>query len=433
MRSPGSGARVTVECMLRVASVVLSAWMLRRSLAPLLPPVPSEAASPATLDAALARWTESAGLESLHVVLDSAPDARGLAWLASLRRAGATVTWSAPAIPATAIAVEPVNEPGGGERLLVAAPSGSVVEVRDGAGLLDTLRIVAAGGSVATTALEAPAAARVASQWARTAPRDSLIVRRVLVVGRAGWEAKFAIAALEERGWLVDARLRVAPTVEVTQGAPVAALDTARYAAVVALDSSVGPLAGRIARYVRDGGGVVLAGSAARVPALAAIAAGAPGARVRAASVSLAGTEPRRALGYYPIASLRREAVLLERSDGRTAAAARREGAGRVVQVGYDESWRWRMLGGPSGPADHRAWWSALVGSAAYRAATPLAARSPGAAPLAELVDALGAESAAPAPAAPVTTSRGVPGWMLALLFLCLFAEWTSRRTRGAA
>src|ERR1019366_3377028 len=88
----------------------------------------------------------------------------------------------------------------------------------------------------------------------------------VLVVGRAGWEAKFAVAALEERGWTVEARLFVAPGADVTQGSR-GAIDTSRYAAIVALDTTLGAVAASVAWVGRGGGGGVrAAGRGAGVP-----------------------------------------------------------------------------------------------------------------------------------------------------------------------
>jgi hypothetical protein len=106
-------------------------------------------------------------------------------------------------------------------------------------------------------------------------------------------------------------------------------------------------------------------------------------------------------------------------------------GAGRVVQLGYDETWRWRLAGTGDAPAAHRDYWSAVVTAAAYRAAKPIAtANVNDAAPLASLYADLGAPSVPRA--APLHISAGLRWWMFALLALLLLAEWTSRRLRGA-
>ena len=114
--------------------------------------------------------------------------------------------------------------------------------------------------------------------------------------------------------------------------------------------------------------------------------------------------------------------------------AARRVDAGRVMHVGYDETWRWRMAGGDESAAAHREWWSRLVAAVAY---APLVPRTSGVTsidetPLASLVDALG-------PPTPmdggVSTRRNTASitWMLFVLVAAsLLAEWTSRRLRGA-
>jgi hypothetical protein len=132
----------------------------------------------------------------------------------------------------------------------------------------------------------------------------------------------------------------------------------------------------------------------------------------------------------YPLESLRADAVRLSARGSLVTSAARREGAGRVLQAGYDETWRWRMEGGSDAVAAHRAWWSRMVGSVA---AVPLPAAgessSAEGAPLARLVDALGpATNAPPQESAP----RTLPAWLLPLLLVLLLGEWASRRARGA-
>jgi hypothetical protein len=166
------------------------------------------------------------------------------------------------------------------------------------------------------------------------------------------------------------------------------------------------------------------------VPALRAIAPGRAGARVPAVSISFASATPRRALGFFPVLSLASDAVALESRDGRIAAAARRVGAGRVVQLGYDETWRWRLAGTGDAPAAHRDYWSSVVAAAAYRATTRAAATLDDAAPLASLHAALGEPTAARG--TPAFVGARLPWWMLAALAALLLAEWGSRRLRGA-
>jgi hypothetical protein len=115
------------------------------------------------------------------------------------------------------------------------------------------------------------------------------------------------------------------------------------------------------------------------------------------------------------------------------AAAARRVDAGRVIQLGYDETWRWRLAGGPQALDAHRTWWGALVSGVAYRAAAPVAGEAPDEdAPLARLVDALGPSSAPAGAATPNTPWLPSPVVLFTLVSVLLLAELASRRLRGA-
>jgi hypothetical protein len=262
---------------------------------------------------------------------------------------------------------------------------------------------------------------------------------------------KFAAAALEERGWTVRARFTVAPGVVVGAGPPgpagaaaaVPRPDTAALAAVVALDSSAAPLAPALARYVRAGGGLVLGGEAARVPALAALAPAATGAAVDDSGGAV-----------YPLLRPRADAVPLawRRVNGARAlvAAARRVGAGRVVQLADAESWRRRLRPDDAAAAEHRAWWAQAVAAAAYAptaagasdAPDPVSRLAPPAldpAPLAATVAALGAPDSAARPGPVAPTNRPAPfrppddRVLVPLALAALLGEVASRRLRGAA
>jgi hypothetical protein len=221
--------------------------------------------------------------------------------------------------------------------------------------------------------------------------------------------------------------------VEVTQG-PLGVIDTARYSAVVALDSSVASSAIAIARFAREGGGVVLAGAAARGGGMASIAAGGVGRRVAGVAGAIASAAPRTGLGVFPIAALAGDAVALESRENAVTVAARRVDAGRVVQSGYDETWRWRMAGGDEAAAAHREWWSRLVAAVAY---APLVARSVAdnagidETPLASLIDALGPATTIDATAAPARDGTRTTRILFALVVGALLLEWSSRRLRG--
>jgi uncharacterized membrane protein len=119
--------------------------------------------------------------------------------------------------------------------------------------------------------------------------------------------------------------------------------------------------------------------------------------------------------------------------------AARRVGAGRVIQIGYEDLWRWRMQGEEGAVRDHRLWWSRMVGAAAAtdRAAdgpvspTRASLEAPSSAPLAELVQALGPAVDADAPSSDSPTP--LAPWLGVLILGALLGEWASRRARGAA
>lgn len=427
-----SRVRAGAEWALRAAAFALLGWALWSALRP-APDAAGRAVRSAGVAAeALRDWTR-AGPAALHLAIDDslAPEARD--WLVALRRTGTAVSWSGALAP-IAIAAEPVSEPGGGTRVLVAAPDGATAHVRDAAGPLDSLTLAGAGGVVRAPAAAGPLSLRVARTTARVAAPESPAPKRVLVLGTAGWESRYTVEALEERGWTVDARLAVAPGIEVRRGTP-SAPDTATHAVVIALDSTAGPHARAIAAFARDGGGVILAGASAAIPALGGIAPGRPGARVKPALMAVTESAPRRALGYFPVAAVRANAVTLEEREGGRVTVAHRVGAGRVLQTGEDESWRWRMQGGASGPDAHRRWWSALAGGVAGRAGPlPHGGLADRAAPRAAVAAALGPARQAPDDARPPSpVPLTFAPWMLLVAMTFLLAEWTSRRLRGAA
>lgn len=430
MRSRDS-LRPTLEWSLRLVSLGLIAWIIWLALAPLDVSGARRGAASRSLADSLAEWTLDPRAESLHVTIDTVPDRTERDWLAALRRAGSTVTWSSRSLTPSALEVVPVNDPSGGVRALVAAPRGARVTMSDALGIMDSVVMAGPVAELRARSVEGAVRASPGGGTANAVVRDSLAPRGVVVLGSAGWEAKFAIAALEESGWEVAARLAVAPGMEVGQGS--VRLDTAVSGVVVALDSVAARDARKIERFVREGGGLVLAGDAARSAGFARLAAGGVGRRVKAAAISFADSAPRRALGYFPIVEITSGAVPLETRDGGMVAAARRVGAGRVVQVGYDETWRWRLQGAGASPEEHRAWWSAVVGSAGYRAAhgAKIESSSLDPAPVAATFAALGSPTTLDITVPRSPTHPALRGWMLLLLLATLLAEWTSRRLRG--
>lgn len=424
--------RVALEWALRLASLALLAWMIWLATSARRATGEHRVSRSAALRDSLASWTLDPRADSLHVAADELPPPRERDWLAALRRAGASVSWSSHGTTPVALSVEPLSDPAGGVRARVAAPAGSRVVVSDSLGILDT--IVTAGPSASLRARGVLGATRaiVGGSGASARPRDSLDLRDVAVLGSAGWEAKFVIAALEESGWKVSARLAVAPGIFVRQGN--VKLDTAVTGVVVVLDSTAVRDVRALERFVRSGGGLVLAGAASQSERFARLGAGRAGTRVRAASIAFADSSPRRALGFYPVAG-GDGVVALESRDGAAAVAARRVGAGRVVQVGYDATWRWRLQGGSDSPEAHRSWWSQVVGSAAYRAAHEPAASDEmlDPAPLAATVAALGEPTAPERASAAPARQTMLRGWMLLVLLAMLLAEWASRRLRGTS
>jgi hypothetical protein len=373
--------------------------------------------------------------DTILVVTDTALDPVYRDWLGAERNAGRGVRWGGGSVPATAVSVEPLADPAGGSRVLVAAPDSAVVSVADSLGALDSLTATRGGAQLTVPRLVGGAAGTAGGQTALGRRTDSLAARRIVVFGAPSWETKFVIAVLEERGWQVDARVPLSPDTATVQGAT-GRLDTSRVAAVVALDRSAAGQSGRIEAFVRSGGGLVLGPEAAADARFSRVRAGGAGTRQPAPVLEVAAREPRRALALVPVVRLAEGAVPLERRDAAVAVAARRVGAGRVAQLGYEDTWRWRMAGPEGSVEAHRLWWSAVVASVAYRPAIRLPAQeSPHDAPLARMVARLGPGDSLLGEGA--AESEDEPGsrpewWILAIGLTALVSEWASRRLRGA-
>ena len=419
-----------LERILRIVAILaLAAWV-----ATLLRPSASkrEVATEASLQQALTHWTRSDRVDSVHVQLDTVPDPTSIAWLTALRGAGVHVSWAASAIPAIGVETYPVPEPAGGTIVLASAPPGAPSILSDELGPLATLPSAAHARASRVGIVEGSLALTSGGQAARAGVAMGSAPGRVFVSGAAGWETKFVIAALEERGWRVDARLAVLPGQDVRQG-PRAPLDTARYAAVLLLDSAAAESAAGVERFVRDGGGLLLAGSANAAPRIAPLVAWRP----REREAAPLGTSPMdsawRGLSRVPFDTLPdRQALPLERRNGQLLIAARRYHAGRVIGVGYDQTWRWRMMGGDSGLAQHGAWWSRLVGSVAGRPYSMSQRLTTSAAPLVALHAALGGPSTAARPTPSAVPPNVLAHALASLVLATLLAEWLLRRSRGA-
>jgi hypothetical protein len=366
-----------------IAALVWSAWSIGRRVS-----------VTTNLRRALTDWTTA----SVRLALDSTPSPVERDWLAALRHSGVATTWRWRGTPPAAlgVAAAPLADPAGATRVAVAAPGGTAVALSDRLGPIDTSRAVAGGLSVVI-----PAALKaIQASGARTDVADSLVLRPLLVLGTVSWEAKFVVRALEERGWTVDTRLYLGPGHFVIEGHNMP-MDTSNYAAVIATDSGARSASAAIDRYAREGGGVIIAGSAGRV--LGAIA-----------PARLGAWRDAKPLSYFPLLGADPDSLIATK--------------GNVVQIGYDDTWRLRM-DSVHGPMRHRDWWAGVVAAAAYTPRITLATllnQDP--APVAATIDRLGR----PTPAGHETGGTGPEPWIwFAVIAAALLVEWTSRRLRG--
>ena len=417
-----------LERIARCVALAALLWLMILAFRDRTGPVHAVVRSP-DLSRALTEWSTSRAPVGVHVRAEGAfaPYARD--WLRALAGAGTGVTWEGAAPAPTALAAGRVADPEGGTSAWIAAPAGAAIVMEDAAGPLDSIRSGTGGARVLVRSSPDELLARSGSTVARSAVSDSLVLGRLLLLGRAGWESKFVAATLEERGWTIDARLRLSPRGDVRQGA-VTTLDTTRYSAVLVLDSIGTADALRIAAFVRSGGGVILSGPALRAPGLALLAAGSP--RQPAAGhvpFDTLAREPRRGLELIPVVP-RADAVVLEWRDNLAAVVARRIERGRAVTSGYLDTWRWRMGGGANAVAAHRDWWADLVAGVAHTARIARSVeRVTDEAPLATLITRLGPATSAPPSSAGTTPIS--PGVLFGLLMAALLIEWASRRLRG--
>jgi hypothetical protein len=423
MRSP----RSTFELVCRLAAFGVLGWLLGGSLMS-SPTRRLERASTNGIAARVAVWTRTTPNVRLHADLTTTPDPWIVDWLAALGHSGHGVTWSGSP-PAAAMSSEAVADPRGSVRVDIAAPAHSRVVLRDSASVVDSVRVSELGATIMTPLVVGELVADVGGQRVVASAPDSARLRAIVVVGDASWEGKFIVSALEERGWPVVVRFHVAPNVDVTQGGfPV--LDTSRVAAVVAIDTTVQSLGSALEHFVHEGGGLILAGAASTASAVAALTPGSLGARTRVV-VAPANTIGLGTTGFYPVTALKSDGVILDRRPSGIAVAARRVGAGRVMQIGYDDSWRWRMAGGPGSDVAYRDWWSRAVASVAYLPGLLPRddARQPASAPLAHLIERLG--PARPVSAESLSSTPIDQRILLGLIMIFLLMEWSSRRLRG--
>lgn len=413
--------------------------------------------------ASVATLLRASNNNGVRLSLSSVPERETRALLHAARDAGWTVEWnvrdgarsaSAPiavsarvnakanavfvAASALAVAATPRNHPAGGTILQVAAANDVQLTLSDSLGWIDSVRVTGEG-----TFWEIPGESRsfTVSSPTSAASVDGIALdtlKRIRVIGATGWESRFMLDALESTGWQVDASFAIAPRVTITAGAP-ATIDTSRYAAVIALDSTAWREATAIARFVRSGGGLLLFPASARGTAFAPLRAGTVGTALAGIPGALRSTTATEGLAFTPITALADDAVVMARSEREgapVAVAARRIGGGRVVQIGFEQTWEWRMLGGDNAVQAHSEWWSTMLQRVAYARPVSVLERwqpLPGdAAPLADFIartggpaELLSENEGPPAPSAP-------PPWLFVLAAAALLVEWWSRRLRGA-
>ena len=413
--------------MLRAALFAVLVVALWRSLHQADASRASRSTSASALAKDLAQIVASSTVASVDVKADAMLTRSDRDALIALRRSGVAVRWNGSP-PSLALEATRAREPEARARLHMVGGGTQVLALVDSAGLLDSVR--AGAGATLDAASIVGAVRAQQGRFVATAHAPTQDPRRaVLVLGRADWETKFVMQALSEAGWVVRARIPAAPNVDVRDDG-ILPLDTARYDVVVALDSSSTDMAPAITRFVGQGGGLIAAGGALGIDQFGRLAPARAGGR-RPGRILLADDSvTTRDLPMRPLSLARSDAISLEREQPGVTLAARRAGLGRVLAIGYDESWRWRMLGGSTGLAAHRRWWSSAAGSVAPARET--AAPSTGdAAPLASLISALGPSSAAEA-----RTNERPPNSMPIILLLIaaasLLAEIASRRFRGA-
>ncbi len=418
--------RRRVEWALRVALVAVLAFTLSRSLPRAAGGANVVGMKTSDFDRDI-RSIISSDASEISLGVDAAISRTQRDLLRAVRGAGTKVTWHGD-VPSMAIEVSRERDPFADGRVALVSGSDAPLAVSDSAGPIDTLR--ATSGTIEAGTLVGSVRAVRGGFFARGAVPKPTDRRAVLVLGRVGWEVKFVAAALTEAGWTVRSSSPAAPTV-VVQDDALQPIDTARYDAIIALDSTASTYAAQISRFVLQGGGLVALGSALDVRSVQELAPADVGDRQPGRILLTDDTITTRDLPTRALINVRNDAVALGREKNGIVLAAHRVGLGRVLAVGYDETWRLRMLGGESGPAIHREWWSHAAAAVAPAREAPVIAGSGDAAPRAAIVDELGP------PGAAVETTRRIvsdalPFALLIVIVGTLLVETASRRFRGA-
>lgn len=422
MRLPVKG-REWFEAGLRATAALLVAILAYRTL------FPETVAAPATSVATisdLAPLSRQAAPAHLRFAIDAIPTSTQRAWQDALRSAGSTVSWSGSLKPVV-IAARPIASPAGGYTVTGYSSANAAMIFRDDISIIDSVPRQAQARSIMVPIASGRVRAVVDSDSAYTYLSDSVILQRILVIGKAGWETKFVLTALEEAGWKTDAVISVAPAVTVSQGT-VATIDTTHYSAVVALDESAASRASAITSFVKSGGGLVIGNAAARSESFAALRVSAPsGAQ---GNVLIADTITHQSAPFNAI-SLSSQAVALETRRGSAAVAAKRVDFGRVIQIGFSDTWRWRMQGNAESALEHRGWWSHVLSQVVRTQRANADNRPTDQSPYTGLIDVAGYPVPSVTGSRPLSQRSNETLW-LSVVCALLLAEWTSRRLRGA-
>lgn len=365
---------------------------------------------------ALAGWPPSQKAPATRRTFTRAPTPIERDSLAALAATGTTVRWRGRVQP---VALELDRDPVGTVRVAVAAPAGSLVLAADALGTLDSGVATDGGTAFALRGAISPLAVSATGEHLRASIQRSS-AKSVALSGPAGWEARFLLATLEGAGLPVTARIRVAPQTWVTQGRPLP-LDTARHSVAVVLGPVDAQAASQVRAFVRAGGGVVIAPATS---GLDDIAPGRFGAPFRPPG-SLSLPNELEQLVKRPITRLAASATPLDITSAGVTTAVHRVGAGRVVQLANEDTWR-LVLASDAGRTVHALLWLRAIALARPRDVGRPAAQDD-VAPLAALVAALG-----PASATPMTTPNVPWEEIIALLmFAALVGEWGMRRLGG--
>lgn len=430
--------RSTFEWVLRGISIVTLCFLIWQAFQ-LLNEKVSGRAEGESVYASLARWSTEETPNDIHAVLDSVPTPAVRDWLASFPAAQTEMTWEGVSLRPSAVSIEPIADPKGAVRIWVAAPEGGQVIVSDSLGIIDSVEVQSGGAVINAHHIDGAVSAVLDGTAATAGLRDSLRIKPVLVLGIASWEGKFVMASLEEHGWKVDARFQVTPkgVGVVTQGSTnEPRIDTANYGAVIVLDSSAAKYAGAITSFVRNqGGGLIVTGYAAALPAFQPLL---PATAVMPSIlleevVKIDSGVPRSALKIAKLTRVSSNAVPIEKRDEDVTVAAWVHGRGKVMQVGYLDTWKWRMNGMEEDPvAPFTLWWSRMVSGITHAPrydVEPASDLEP--TPMASLVTILGSPESKEAQEAGIMDDPRLLPFLFGLLMASFLLEWASRRLRG--